>query len=404
TVKTKRNLILFIFALSITLGLIIAEHTFSRSPESQGPGLTIYNQYFAVVRQLVPLDLKKGMNDITFTETTAHLEPDSVLLRDPTGKIVFDIREQNYRADPVSQELLLSLYEGKTIDFQIQRGERIETIKGKIIRSAYVPHQQAWQRYGQEYYATQQMFISGSSGQPIIEMNGQLRFGLPGTPLFPNLTNDSILKPTIQWLIEAEQTAKLGAELSYVTGGMSWEADYNMVAPEHGNSLDVVGWVTIDNQSGKVFENARIQLVAGDVSKIMKGTEDYRYSRNETAGLAGGRIGGVTEKPFDEYHLYTLHRRTTLRDRETKQVEFVRASDVKSQSIYVYDGAKIDARYQNYPESSIRQDREYGTLSNPKIWVMREVKNSELNNLGMPLPKGRVRFYRRDENGQLQFT
>ncbi len=114
---------------------------------------------------------------------------------------------------------------------------------------------------------------------------------------------------------------------------------------------------------------------------------------------------GVTEKTFDEYHLYSLPRPTTLRDRETKQVEFVRAEGIASHVFYVYDGVKIDQqRYGNYSMENIRNQSDYGTQSNPKVWVMREFKNAESNHLGIPLPKGRVRFYRRDSDGQLEFT
>jgi hypothetical protein len=112
----------------------------------------------------------------------------------------------------------------------------------------------------------------------------------------------------------------------------------------------------------------------------------------------------VTERAFDEYHLYTLERPTTLYDRETKQVEFIRASGVQSQRVYVYDGVKIDPNYINYPVENIREMENYGIQSNPKIWAMVEFKNSKENHLGMPLPKGRLRFYRRDADGQLEFT
>jgi hypothetical protein len=121
---------------------------------------------------------------------------------------------------------------------------------------------------------------------------------------------------------------------------------------------------------------------------------------------AAGAVGPpVTEKAFDEYHLYTLERTTTLRDRETKQVEFIRAAGVGTKQIYVYDGVKIDVnRYNGWDWDNFRNDHSYGTESNPKIWVMREFVNSQANHLGMPLPKGRVRFYRRNDDGQIEFT
>jgi hypothetical protein len=169
--------------------------------------------------------------------------------------------------------------------------------------------------------------------------------------------------------------------------------------------LDLVGWVSIDNQSGKTFENSRIKLMAGDVSKIQPQDLNDAYMARSSFEGGNARAPHVTEKSFDEYHLYNLNRRTTLRDRETKQVEMIRISGIPSKRIYVYDGAKIDHnRYRGWNWQSIRDDRNFGTISNPKIWVMREFENSKENHLGIPLPKGRARFYRRDQDGQLEFT
>jgi hypothetical protein len=355
------------------------------------PSLTIYNQDFAVVRQDLPLDLKSGENQVNVNEITMHLEPDSVVLRDPSGKHSLQVLEQNYRADPVSQISLLALYEGRTIDFE-QPDHSL--IKGKVIRSGYV----------RPDYFNPNNYGAGAE-EPIIEVGGQLRFGLPGIPIFPDLTAETILKPRLEWLIATDKPGRFPAEFSYVTGGMSWQADYNIVAPEKGDVVDVVGWVTIDNRTGKVFENARIKLMAGDVNKIQNPMEARKAMRAMAMDAAVPMAPAVTEKAFDEYHLYTLQRATTLRDRETKQVEFIHASAVASKQLYVYDGAKIDFnRYSGWNWENIRNDHSYGTESNPKIWVMREFVNSQANHMGMPLPKGRVRFYRRNDDGQMEFT
>jgi hypothetical protein len=363
--------------------------------------LTIYNQSFAVVRQTLPLDLKSGTNQFEITDITAHLEPDSVILRDLKSGHDLRILEQNYRADVASQGLLLSLYEGKTIDFLVNGVQK----PGKIIRSGYVPHYQAYSSYDQQYYQQQQAYVNAGSGEPIIEIDGQLRFGLPGQPIFPALTNATILKPTLSWLLQSDRPGNTNAEFSYVTGGMSWHADYNVVAPVSGNLLDIVGWVTLDNQTGKTFQNAHIKLMAGDVNKLQPADLGGMVAKDAMFNMrAEAPAPAVTERNFDEYHLYTLERPSTLYDRETKQVEFVRASGVPSQRLYVYDGVKIDQNYRGYSQENIRDMENFGVQSNPKIWSMVEFKNSKENHLGMPLPKGRVRFYRRDTDGQLEFT
>ena len=362
--------------------------------QSSQPSLTIYNQDFAVVRQEIPLDLKSGTNQINVNDITMRLEPDSVILRDPAGKHLVNVLEQNYRADPVSQFSLLSLYEGRTIDFELPDHT---TVKGKVIRSGYVrPDYFNMNGYNQGYPAQQE--------EAIIEVGGQLRFGLPGTPIFPDLTAETILKPRLEWMVATDKPGKFPAELSYVTGGMKWQADYNIVAPEKGDLVDIVGWITMDNRTGMTFENARIKLMAGDVNKIQPGIggRDEMVFKAVNAAMVSP---AVSEKAFDEYHLYTLEHTTTLRDRETKQVEFIHAAGVTTKQLYIYDGAKIDPnRYNGWNWENIRNDHSYGTESNPKIWVMREFVNSDANHLGMPLPKGRVRFYRRNDDGQVEFT
>jgi hypothetical protein len=376
---------------------------FAQSPQ---PSLTIYNEDFAVVRQEIPLDLKSGENQINVNDITMHLEPDSVILRDATGKHALQVLEQNYRADPISEPLLLSLYEGKMLDFEVRTAQGSQIIvKGKVIRSGYTPHNYfAMNRYGQEYYQGQ---MAGASTQPVIEVDGQLRFSLPGTPVFPSLTDDTILKPRLEWMLATDKPGSFPAEFSYVTGGMSWQADYNIVAPEKGDLVDIGGWVTMDNQTGKTFENARIKLMAGDVNKIRPGGGIGGAIQSFAVNGQLDRMGAppVTEKTFDEYHLYTLERATTLRDRETKQVEFIHAAGVATKQLYVYDGLKINPnRYNGWGWENIRNDHSYGTESNPKIWVMREFVNSQKNHLGMPLPKGRLRFCRRNDDGQIEFT
>jgi len=347
------------------------------------PALTIYNQSFAIVRDTVPLDLQAGVNSIRYTGATAQVEPDSVILRDPSGRHSLQILEQNYRNDPVSQELLLSLFEGKAIDFEKVRlkdnTQITELVSGKIIRSGYVP--------------------GGEAQQPIIEVNGKLQFSLPGQPLFPDLGDDTVLKPTLNWLLQSDKPGKFDAEVGYVTGGFDWSASYNLVSPEKGDLVDLVGWITMKNESGKTFENAKIKLMAGDVNKIQPPVPRYQMLTKLAGAMPEEAAPAVTEKAFDEFHLYSIARLTTLHDRETKQVEFVHAEKVVAPTIYVYDGAS-DYRFYG----GLNYDRGYGISGNKKVTVMREFVNAETNHLGIALPKGKLRFYRRDADGQLEFV
>ena len=329
------------------------------------PALTIYNQNFAVVRERVPLDLKSGVNAVNFSGATRMLEADSVVLRDPTGKVALRVLEQSYRADTLSQGFLLSLHEGKEIDFLVRdQGGRENKVRGKIIRSGYAPG-------------------APRAETPIVEVEGALRFSLPGEPVFPALSDAGVLKPTLAWQLGAEKAAKVDAELGYVTGGFSWQSAYNLIAPEKGDLVDIVGWVTISNTSGQSFKDATVKLMAGDVQKV-QATSPAAMMKNVARMSAMVTQDAVTEKAFDEFHLYSLPRAVTLHDRETKQVEFMRATGVKAPVVYVYDGA------QQHPT---------------KVAVTREFKNSEANGLGLPLPKGRTRFYRKDDaDGRIEFV
>ena len=393
--------LLLVFIPNLTVGhaapAAAQEKDKEKTADDNATALTIYNQNFFVAREHVSLDLKPGVNQAEYAGISAHLEPDSVILRDPNGRAL-QILEQNYRNDPVSPEMLLSFYEGKTIDFVVGRNADGSDVKqrGKIIRSGYVSPN----------------FIPGfpqpASSQPIVEVDGVLRFGLPGQPIFPALSADSILKPTLSWLLQTDTPGKFNAEISYVSGGMNWQSDYNVVVQDQPagktDLLDMIGWITMRNYSGKTFEDARIKLLAGDVSKIQEGTVTGRmYAAEAKAVNMDAMAPVVREKSFDEFHLYTLQRPTTLRDQETKQVEFVRATGIRAQRLYIYDGAQT-TQYAYYNPEQIRQDVNYGTASNPKIWVMEEFKNAETNHLGIPLPKGKLRFYRRDTDGHLEFV
>ena len=367
--------------------------------------LTIYNQNFATVKETRVLDLHGGENEVRVTDITAHLEPDSVVLRDLQDPDALRILEQNYESDPLSEGLLLQKYEGKVLDFEItipHTGEK-RIVKGRVLRSGYVPHASSFRRYGRQYSARQTAYSQPQGGgQAIVEVDGKIQFGLPGKPIFDALGPKAFLKPTLLWKLWAAAAGKHDVEFSYLSGGMRWEATYNAIAPETGDTFDLIGWITLENMSGKDFENASVKLMAGDVARARP--EDERSleygaleSRSDVVPPA------VTERAFEEYHLYTLPRPTTVLDREIKQVEFVRAARVPAQRIYVYDGFQPDRSTRGWDSRTIRTRPEYGTQSSPKVWVMLEFRNTEGSNLGLALPKGTVKLYRRDVDNRNEF-
>ncbi len=360
--------------------------------QTSAPSLTIYNQDFAVVRQTIPLQLNSGVNQVSFDDITSYVEPDSVVLRDLTGRVNLSILEQNYRTDVASQQNLLRAFEGKELEFQVANSQ---TIRGLLIRAGASYN-------GPNCYSGN----CGYSSEPIVEVDGKVEFGLPGKPVFPAMQNESLLKPSLNWLLQSDRAGAVEAEIGYITGGFTWEASYNVVAPESGDLLDVVGWITLQNRSGHTFQDAHLQLMAGEVNKIAP-TMEYKTAANGGNDLsyAAGYGGGVavTEKAFDEYHLYTLPRPSTLENGETKQVEFLRGSRIPSKRIYVYEGYLLPQNQRRNLEYQFTQ-QDIGMTSNKQVYIEREFRNSTADHLGIPLPKGRLRFYRRDTDGSLQFT
>jgi hypothetical protein len=392
-------------AALIATSFVSAQQPQPETPKdsSSSVALTIYNQSFAVARTSIDLNLNPGSNEITTSQVTSRLEPDSVVLRDPTGKRTVHVIEQNYDAAVVSQEWLLEKYEGKTIDFQVNTAQGPQIIQGKIIRAGY--------QRPQEYSFDGQQ-LNGYSAQPLVEVNGKMQFSLPGQPLFPASTDGLLLKPTLRWQIESEAADHFTAELAYITGGLDWDATYNVVAPDSNDvtgdeRADVLGWVTIHNQSGTDFPQARIKLMAGDVAKIQPGMGSGFGSARESVMVYNGAMQNpqVTQKAFDDFHLYDLNRTVALRDGETKQVQFIEASGITLRRTYLYDGASTQLQPQAYYGGNVNEMRGYGLdIGNTRVRIVEEFKNTESNHLGMPLPAGRVRLYRRDSDGQVEFV
>ncbi len=365
------------------LTLTLASAAAAQQGGAGATALTIYNQDFAVARTTVDMNLTSGTNQVTTTNVTTQLEPDSVVLRDAAGKVAFKIDEQNYDAGVIDQQSLLQKNEGKTIQFSQGRTQdgKLITVDGKIIR------------------ATQ---------PPLIESNGTMQFELPGTPLFPASTDGLLLKPTLRWQIYSAKPAHLAAELAYITRGMSWQATYNVVAPESkdvtgGEKVDVMGWVTIQNNSGTEFPQATIKLMAGDVAMIQEQMgRAKKFDRLDIVAAMAAPAPQVTQQAFDDFHLYDLNRTVSLRSGETKQVQFLESGDVSMSRIYEYDGGNTG--YINFYSGYHNDQQAFGAGSNTKVNVRAEIKNAVANHLGMPLPAGRIRLYRRDSGGQMEFV
>jgi hypothetical protein len=360
-----------IFTCSTTLGVRTLEDESMdligpgvKLPEP-GVGLTIYNNNFAVVKERREMDFDAGVNTVKFTDVASAIDPTSVNFKCLSSPGAVSILEQNYEYDLVNTASLLKRYIDKTVIVQI-RGSGSDTgTRTSGILSAAV---------GNDLILRD----AGDRGELEIISRGVVeRISLAETP------QDLVTKPTLVWLAGADKRGSELCQVTYTTGAINWKADYSAVLNENEDKLDLTGWVTIDNKSGAGYKDAIIKLIAGDVRRV---TEPPISRRREAyaVGLKGAAEAGFEEKPFMEYHLYTLGRKSTINNNQVKQIELIApARDVPVKKLYIYEWRKKPN----------------------KVQIKLEFENKEENHLGIALPKGKVRVFKKDPaDGMLEFV
>ncbi len=317
--------------------------------------ITIYNQNLGLVKDQRVLEFRKGENEVKFTEVATQIDPTSVHFKslDSPEKVV--ILEQNYRYDLVSSDKILEKYIDKKIEI---KAKDEKTYRGELLS-----------------------FSTGSL--TLREEEGGIRIVSRAEVLdlyFPSLPEGLITRPTLVWLLDSDVSGKNKTEVSYLTKGINWHAEYVGVVDKDDRNLEISGWVSIDNKSGATYKDAKVKLIAGEIHRV----EERRPFPVLAKGidLAAERAVPFEEKPFFEYHLYTLKRPSTLKDNEIKQITLFPNRRVLVDKVFVYDGAR-DAK---------------------KVKVNLEFENSEKQGLGMPLPKGKLRVYKEDVDRSLEFV
>jgi hypothetical protein len=355
--------------------------------------LTIYNQNLSLIREERSLNLVRGLNHVVIPDIPSTIDGTSVhflSVTDPTGVKVL---EQNYQYDLVHQAKLLEKYIGREVEFvrYDEAAKKEYSVFGKLLATGYVPQPV----YGNAAPA----FMS--IGGMVAEINGKIEINPAGRLILPSLPEGLILKPQLEWLVMNNKEGKHKSEISYLAGQLSWTCNYVALLDKSSSKLDLTGWVTLTNNSGTTFKNAGLKLVAGDVNLV-------RDQFQRGMGFAKAEMAMDASQPqfkqtdLFEYKLYSLQRRTNLNNNETKQIELTSGRDVTSKKVFIYDGMADSWRsfYNNY---SYRSQGSFGQQSNPKVGVFVTFKNDEKSGLGMPLPKGKVRVYQRDEEGKEQF-
>jgi len=325
--------------------------------------ITIYNSNLGLVKDVRSLTLQKGLNVLDFDEVASQIDATSVNFR-CLGDEDVAVIEQNYLYDLVSTEALLKRYLGLEIEVISQEDGRY---KGKLLSSD-----------------GRNIILQDTGGQVMmVSLDKVIDYK------FPSLPEGLILKPTLRWQIDSPSAGTKKCEVSYLTNGINWQADYVAVVSADDSGLDIAGWVTITNNSGTGYENAKLKLVAGDIHRVT--TPGVPMRETLMAPMAkGAREPQFGEEAFFEYHLYTLNRPATVADKEIKQLSLFPTTRAKAKKVYIFDG----------------QQRLYyrGGDEKIKIQVNLEFENSEKAGLGMPLPKGKLRVYKEDSQKALQFV
>ena len=341
---------------------------------------------YGVVRETRPIELQNGENTIRFTDVASGIDPTTVSFRSNTAPDSTSVLEQNYEYDVLSSEKLLEKYLDKNVIIMRReaQNEAPKPVSGKLLAVD----------------ATSIILQTGDPKQPVTIMprNADIT-----AVLLSDSGSGLITKPTLVWKVTTNRAGKHDAQVTYQTSGITWRADYNVVVNEKDTAADIGAWVTLLNESGASYPNAKLKLVAGDVQRVKPPQQTYAYQMAARDELRAGAVAGFAEKSFFEYHLYTLGRPTSISNNSTKQIElFPPHSDVAINKTYVYYGLSEQWRYWIAPSPGT--DANLGTDSNKKVDIYLLLQNSEKNGMGMPLPAGRVRVYKRDDADQsLQF-
>ncbi len=347
--------------------------------------LTIYNQNLSLIREERPLNLPKGTSRAILPDIPVTIDGTSLHFLSLTEPSAVKVLEQNYQYDLVHPGKLLERYLGKTVEFVRVDPETDKeyTVTGRLLSSGYVGR--------------------SATGGMIAEVNGKIEVNPAGRLVLPGLPEGLILKPQLEWLVTNSREGAQRTEISYLAGGLSWSADYVALLGAQENKLDLTGWVTVTNGSGTEFTNAGLKLVAGDVNVVQDAFGGSLRAQKAVMMEADAAAPQFKQTELFEYKMYALQRRTDIRNNETKQIELTSGNNVAAKKVFIYDGLSDQWRmwHNNY---SYRSQGSFGQQSNRKVGVFVTFKNEEKSGLGIPLPKGKVRVYKRDDDGKEQFV
>jgi hypothetical protein len=333
--------------------------------------VTVYNSDIALVRDVRNVKLPDGSFDLRFMDIAATINPATVHFRSLSEPSRVSVLEQNYEYDLLEPDKLLRKYVGREVTLvrNVQQGgtTREEEVKARL--------------------------LSFNNG-PVWQIGKEIVTGMHADHIrFPELPDNLYSRPTMIWTLQNGGTTQHRVEASYLASKLAWNADYVLTVGRDDKAADLDGWVTLTNGSGTAFRNARLQLVAGDLNRVRQMIADKRFNeaRQEMDLAASARMA---QESFSEYHLYTLGRKTTINNSETKQVSLLAGTGVPVQKRYVVDGQAFYYRNVQHPGAPLKD----------VVQVYYQFKNEEKAGLGMPMPAGVVRVYQADSKGAIQFA
>ncbi|RQP22514.1 DUF4139 domain-containing protein [Albitalea terrae] len=335
--------------------------------DQQAVAITIYNEDLALVKDARSVSLDAGANRLALRDVSARMRPETAQLRSVSHPGSFDLLEQNFDFDLLTPGKLLEKYVGRSV---------------RVVKTHPTT--------GAETVETAQVLAANNG--VVLKIGDRIETGVPGRIVYDDVPANLRDRPTLVTELVNRRAGSQQVELSYLTGGLNWQADYVAELGADDKTLDLNGWVTLTNRSGTAYPNAKLQLVAGNVNRVR---DEMRVAAKAERAMLAAPVAaaGMAQEALFEYHLYTLNRPTTLADNQTKQVALLNAAAVPVKKELLLQGN--DYYYRN----------SIGDIGQKmKLGVFVEFENREASHLGQPLPKGVVRVYKRDSMGNAQFV
>lgn len=333
--------------------------------------VTVYNSDIALVRDVRNIELPRGTFDLSFMDIAATVNPATVHFRSLTEPSRVSVLEQNYEYDLLEPEKLLRKYVGRDVTLV-----RTRQVDGTTRQEEVIAH------------------VLSYNNQPVWRINGEIVTGLHADHIrFPELPDTLFTRPTLIWTLDNGGASRHRVEAKYLATKLSWNADYVLTVARDDKAGDIDGWVTLTNGSGTAFRNAKLQLVAGELNRVRESMNRMLIA-DQMSMRAEAAAAPMSQEAFSDYHLYTLGRKTTINNNETKQVSMLSGTGFPLQKRYVVNGNQFYYHNNARPGAPIKDS----------VGVFYQFKNEEKGGLGMPMPAGTVRVYQSDSTGGVQFV